>query len=355
MKYRPLLCIIALLLTGVVIWFALSAAPARESIPGTDAAQRRLVRIWVCSSVGGGESWLRDCLKTWEKQNPGAMTFLRTVSPEEITKEDAVLPDILLYTPGAITAPQDAFMPLSNITGIREPLLRAGRWQMQQYGLPLCYAGYALAIDSAAEPQLAATPAPTTLLGKPAATLNPDATATPGLPQGVTLIAPKGCGLFTLGCLLTERPALAEDFATTDPADIYRRFQARQATAALLTTGQITALNGVFPFRVITPSEVITDQVWLASIFPGADDAAAELLQYLTSAESQRKLSKQSLHTVREDLRLYATGTEALMETAAARALTVINAYIPAADVEAAAWQFFHGREGISEALMPLL
>ncbi len=352
MKFRPLVCIAALLLTGLIVYFALHAAPIRAALPGAEAPARHLLRIWVCSSIGGGESWLRDCLKTWEKQNPGAMTFLRIVSPEELTRPDAVLPDVLLYTPGTITAPQELFVPLTNASGIREPLLRAGRWQLQQYGLPLCYAGYALAIDSANEPQLAVTPAPTTLLGKPAATADPQATATPGLPENVAPLAPKGCGLFTLSCLLAQHPPIESTLTTTE---VYRQFQSRQASAALLTTGQITALNGVFPFRVLTPSEVITDQLWLASIFPKADATAASLLAYLTSAECQRKLSQQSLHTVREDLRLYATGTEGLMETAASRALTTINAYVPAADVEAAAWQFLHGQIGLSEALMPLL
>ncbi|MBE5803148.1 MAG: hypothetical protein E7316_01380 [Clostridiales bacterium] len=355
MKHRPLLCAAALLIAVVILWQALAAHPVRETLPGTQAAQRRLIRIWVCSSVGGEESWLRECLKDWEKENPGAMTFLRTVTPQEIFREDAILPDVLLYTPGVITAPQELFVPLTNVSGVREPLLRAGRWQLQQYGLPLCYGGYAIAIDSVLEPHLAETPAPTTLLGKPSATVSPGAAATPGLPAGAVLIAPKGCGLFTLGSLLTERPPLTEDFATTDATDVFRRFQARQATSALLTTGQITALNGTFPFRALAPSEVITDQVWLASLFPGANEAAASLLTHLTSAGSQRKLSKQGLHTVREDLRLYVSGTEALMETAAARSLTVISAYIPTADVEAAAWQFFHGRTGLSEALMPLL
>lgn len=352
MKYRPLICILALALTGVILWQALLVRPQREHLPGADAAPRRLIRIWVCSSIGGGESWLRECLKAWEKQNPGAMTFLRTVSPEELAREDAVLPDVLLYTPGSITAPQEVFIPLTNASGIREPLLRAGRWQMQQYGLPLCYAGYALAIDSTAEPHLAVTPAPTTLLGKPAATADPLATATPGLPESVQPLAPKGCSLFTLGCLLEQRPPLESTLTT---AEVYRQFQARQTPAALLTTGQITALNGVFPFRVLTPSEVITDQVWLASIFPGADESAASLLACLTSAECQRRLSQQGLYTVREDLRLYATGTGGQMEAAAARALTAINAYVPAEDVEAAAWQYIHGQSGLSEALLPLL
>lgn len=351
MKYRPLICVIALALTGVILWQALLIRPKQEHLPGTEAAQRRLLRIWVCSSVGGGESWLRECLKAWEKKNPGAMTFLRGVNPEELVREDAVLPDILLYTPGSITAPQALFAPLSNVSGIREPLLRAGRCQTRQYGLPLCYAGYALAIDSAAEPHLAVTPAPTTLLGKPAATADPQATATPGIPETIAPLAPKGCGLFTLGCLMEQRP---EPENTLTAAEVYRQFRSRQAAAALLTTGQITALKGVFPFRVLTPSEVITDQVWLASLFPNADESAASLLAYLTSVECQKKLSQQGLYTAREDLRLYATGTEGAMESAA-RALTAINAYVPAEDTQAAAWQYIHGQISLSEALLPLL
>lgn len=354
MKYRLPIRLAALLLTGLLLWLGFKLKPVQENLPGSENAQRRLLRIWICSSPGGGEGWLRSCLKGWEKQHPEVMTFLRSVSPEEMEREDAVLPDILLYTPGDMTAPGKAFTPLTGIDGLREPLLRAGRWQGQQYGLPLCYAGYALAIDSTAEPHLAVTPAPTTLLGRPAATSQPDGTATPGLPAQASLIAPKGCGLFTLGMLTTEHPTLSEDFATTGTGDVYTRFRARQADAALLTTGQITALNGVFPFRVITPSEVITDQVWFASLFTGAGETAAQLLAYLVQPTSQKLLSQQGLHTVREDLRLYATGTEGLMESAA-RTLTAINAYVPAADVEAAAWQFYHGRLGLNEALLPLL
>lgn len=349
MKHHWLMILVALAATGVVLWLALMARPVPEALPGGQAAQRHLVRIWVCSSVGGGESWLRSCLKKWEKQHPEVMTFLRSVTVEEISRDGAVLPDILLYTPGDVTEPEKLFSALGGLSGLREQLLRAGHWQGKQYGLPLCYGGYAVAIDSEAEPHLAATPAPTTLLGRPAATQVPDA-PTPGLPGGVTLLAPKGCGLFTL-TTLAEKPNVE---GTLTGAEVFARFRGRQARAALLTTGQITALNGVFPFRVLTPSEVITDQVWFASLFPGADDAAAQLLACLVQPESQRLLSVQGLFTVREDLHLYATGTQASME-AAARTLTAINAFAPQADVEAAAWQVYQGRTSLEEALLPLL
>lgn len=352
---RCMICLIALLLTGIIVWLAIHVRPTPEHLPGADAPQRRLLRIWLASSVGGGESWLRECLKTWEKANPGTMTFLRSVTPDELTRENAVLPDILLYTPGTITTPDAHFAPLTGISGTREELLRSGRWKGQQYGLPLCYAAYALAIDSACEPHLAATPAPTTLLGRPAATQQPLAAATPALPEGIALTSPRGCGLFTLRSLITTIPTLPDDFATLDSSAVYQLFRTRKANAALLTTGQITALGASFPFRVMTPGEIITDQVWLASLFHNADPAAAELLTWLISAPAQRMLCQQSLHTVREDLRLYAAGTEALIETAASRSLTVLNAYVPPEETEAAAWQYFHGRTGLSEALLPLL
>ena len=352
MRYRVFLCLAALMLTALAVLRCLMLPHLPERLPGAEAPQRRLVRVWVCSSVGGGESWLRQSLKAWEKKNPGIMTFLRVVTTDELTREGTVLPDVLLYTPGTLTAPQEWFVPLNNVAGIREPLLRAGRWQNQQYALPLCYAGYALAIDSAAEPQPAATPAPTTLLGRPAATAEAASSPTPGIPENAGILAPGGCGLFTLGILASDS---APPASTMEQNSVYQQFRARQAAAALLTTGQITALQGTFPFRVITPGEVITDQVFMASLFPGAEACAADLLAYLISPECQRTLSQQGLYTVREDLRLYAAGTEGLMETAAARLLTAINAYIPKEETDAAAWQYIQGQQGLSTALTPLL
>lgn len=364
MKRRSVICLVGLALTAAAA-LLLCASPRGERLPGAEPARGRLVRVWVVSSVGGGESWLRACLKDWEAAHPGVMTYLRAVSAEELVREDAVLPDILLYTPGDLAAPERLFTPLSGTENIREPLLRCGRWRGQLYGLPLCYGGYVLAIHGALEPQHAATPAPTTLLGRPAATASPDATATPGFPLAAAqkadtpLVCPRGAAGFTLACLLApeERPALSEPA----PAEAYRCFLAQQASSAVLTTGQVTALEGVaasgkgFAYRVLTPSEVITDQVWLGSLFPGAGEDAASLLAHLISPAAQKRLASQGLYTVREDLKLYASGVPGLMERAAARSLTAISAYVDPDEVNSAAWQVLSGREGLSAALMPLL
>ena len=364
---RTLMVALAILLAAALVLLTPPLMSRQPNPRLPHAADRTLLRVWITSSIGGGQAWLKEQLKVWEKRNPGVMTYLRTVSAEEVAAEEAVLPDIILYMPGDFSAPEEIFSPLSGELNARESLLRAGKWRNQQYGLPLCYGAWVLAIDSAIEPGSAATPAPTTLLGRPAATDPAQATQDPGFPleaasrADVALQAPAGCGLFSLSTLLPERPPLPENFATLAPADVYSGFLARKYASALLTTGQLTALTALtaagkgFPFRVLTPGEIITDQVWFGSIVEGASSEAASLLAFLTATEAQQSLTKQGLHTVRDDLRLYAVGTEAQIESAAARSVTAINAYVPAADVQSAAWQVFSGREDLSSGLLPLL
>ena len=175
-----LTCIAFLGMVGLLIRKTTHATP----LPSLSAAERTLLRIWILDAPGGGQSWLKQQLRQYEKQHPGVSTYLRTVSAQELIDPDVILPDIVLYMPGQITQPEALFMPLSGSTVARDGLLRAellrcGRWQGNQYGLPLCWGGWVLAIDSALEPEQAVTPAPTTLLGKPAMTAA-SATQEPG-------------------------------------------------------------------------------------------------------------------------------------------------------------------------------
>lgn len=345
---------------------------SNADIPGLTSAERVLLRIWVVDSPGGGQAWLKGQLKAFEKQHPGISTYLRTVSAGELISPDAILPDVVFYMPGDVTTPQSLFLPLSGDvvaqgrSAIREALLRCGRWQTRQYGLPLCYGAWVLAIDSALEPGSAATPAPTTLLGRPAAT-QPASTAEPGYPLDAAaqadcpLQAPGGAALFTLGLLLEELPPLPEDFGTLTSQEVYSAFQRRACATAMLTTGQemafasLTSSGSGFPYRTLAAEEVITDQVWLASITADAPREAALLLSHLTTTDAQKALAAQGLHTIRDDLTLYAAGIAARVEQAARHALSAINAYIPQADAASAAWQFFQGRMTLDEALAPLL
>lgn len=373
MKRRASL--LSFLLCAALLLFAFRAAQdssdSSAEIPGLGAKERVLLRIWVVDAPGGGQAWLKEQLRLFEKQHKGVSTYLRQVSAEELTAPDALLPDIVLYQAGSITEPQTFFLPLSGEAAasdgiLREALLRCGRHHGRQYGLPLCWGAWVLALDGALEPESIATPAPTTLLGRAAATDAPSATATPGYPLAAVretacaLQSPGGAALFTLGLMLEEHPPLPDDFATLTSAETYSAFQKRQCATAMLTTGQSTAFSslvsgGGFAFRIMTADEIITDQVWLGSITADAPDEAALLLSYLTAKDAQKALSAQGLYSARADLTLYASGFSAQVEQAARKGLTAVNAYLPAESVRNAAWQFFQGQLSLDEALTPLL
>lgn len=345
---------------------------ASRLLPGLSAKDRSLLRIWVISAPGGGQAWLKSQLRQYEKQHTGVSTYLRTVTTEEMAASGAVLPDVVLYMPGDVTDPSAYFLPLSGEMTARdgllqEELLRCGRWRGDQYGLPLCWGAWVLSINGSLEPGSAVTPAPTTLLGRPAATPDTAATHEPGYPleaalqADCALQAPGGAALFTLGHLLETLPSLPHDFGTLPPSEVYSAYQKQQCASAMLTTGQAVAFASLtsggsgFPHRNIIPDDIITDQVWLASVTPDAPPQAALLLAHLTSAEAQKALSSQGLHTTRKDVTLYAAGLSARVEQSARKSLSAINAYIPTEDVQAAAWQFFQHSLTLDEALLPLM
>ena len=168
------------------------------------------------------------------------------------------------------------------------------------------------------------------------------------------LQSPKGAALFTLGMLLDDYPPLPQDFAALSSAEVFAVYRAGKCATAMLTTGQVMALTER-PFRAMTAEKVITDQVWLGSITSGAPKEAAQLLAHLTAQAAQEALSAQGLHTVRSDLSLYTAGVPSRVEMAARRSLTAVNAYVAAADVESAAWQYFQGTKSLDDALLPLL
>lgn len=370
-KWKAAAAFLSIGLLALIVWSA-ARPDGTYRLPSLAAKERRLLRIWIINAPGGGQAWLKSQLRLFEKQHPGVSTYLRTVSVEELSPPDAFLPDVVLYMPGDVTEPAAHFLPLSGEMAardglLREELLRCGRWQGTQYGLPLCWAAWVLAIDSALEPGIAATPAPTTLLGRPAVTTDASATPEPNYPLEAVmqtecaLQSPGGAALFTLALLLEDRPPLPDSFGTLSSGEVYAAFQRRQCATAMLTTGQAVAFAGLtsggsgFPHRIMTADEVITDQVWLASITEDAPPEAALLLAWLSSADAQKALSSQGLHTARRDVMLYAADMSAKVEQAARQSLSAVNAYIPTEEVHSTAWQFFTCRLTLDEALLPLM
>jgi len=165
MKYRRQATILISLAALLLLFAAIPAAfKRRDAVPGLETSDRTLLRIWITSSPGGGPTWLTEQLSQWEKQNPAVMTYLRSVPPEALLAPDVVLPDLVLFMPGDFSEPQSFLVPASAPTALRDVLLRSGRCGGIQYGLPLCWGGYVLAIDGALDPGSAAAPAPTALL-----------------------------------------------------------------------------------------------------------------------------------------------------------------------------------------------
>lgn len=361
MKHLRWLCLPALLLTAALLLYH-PAWPDDARLPGARSPERKLLRIWTLSSIGGGQAWLRQALHAYERAHPGVMTYLRQAAPEELTAPDAVLPDVVLYMPGD-GVPRTCLQPLTGELPVDDALLRCGQYTGIQLGLPLCWGGYLLAINSRLEHGSATTPAPTTLLGKPAPTPEPlAATPTPGYPLEAALReeAPLQCtdclALLNLHLLLgASRPALSDPIP--DAGQVYARYAAGQCATAMLTTGQALALEGRItagnaqPTRFLTPEIVITDQVWLASVTTAAQSGAAELLGYLIAPETQRLLAAQALQPAHRQLRLYAQSWPAAIAAAAQKRFAAVNAYLSAPLVSQICWQYAQAQLTLAQAL----
>ena len=328
------------------------------ALPGAKEAERTLLRIWVTGAPGGGMKWLQGRLSAFEKAHPGVSCYVRQVTPDMLTAEASPLPEVILFMPGDVTAPEELLIPLTGTLNGEDALLRAGRWQGRQYAAPLCWSGWVLAVDSRYDDVPQSTPVPTTLLGRPASTPDALPAVTPAFPadKATTLLAPHGGGLFSLRGLLSSA-AVAPQAESLTPQQVWEAFLAQKSAAALLTTGQAAAMRSLqsagrgFPCRILTPEEIITDQVWMAGL-TGTSPMAAALISHLSGEASQRALTGQSLHGIDLSRPLYGDGVPALVESAARRSLAAVNAFLPREAVARVAWQAFRGEE---DALAPLL
>ena len=299
MRKKIIICalsVLLLILSGVLAFYLHGQ---NRPIAGLSGDNRTLLRVWMLHSPGGAARWVETQLSAYERQHPGVLIYLRQVSADELTAEETLLPDVVLYRPGDIPDPDGLFLPISGDAPIFAGLLSGGR----QVAYPLCWGAWVLAVDSAYDPQTAATPAPTTLLGRPSSTLSPE--QTPALfplekadAANCPLLSPGGCALYALREIFVNQayPRWTNDFAQQPSDTVYQRFRERKCASAMLTTGQVVAFSGLtsagkgFPFRVMVGRTVTTEQVLLSSICAGAQDGAADLLSFLVSRGAQEQM-----------------------------------------------------------------
>lgn len=132
-------------------------------------AQMRTLTVWIMPGEVNDRKLLNEACMAFEKERPGVRVFLRTVTAEEWTAQDAVLPDVALLTTGSLNIPEKVLLPL---TGMEE-VGASGRSGGVTYALPLWLEANVLSFPKEwVEPGTTIQPASSALLSSP----SPEAT-----------------------------------------------------------------------------------------------------------------------------------------------------------------------------------
>ena len=109
MRKKIIICalsVLLLILSGVLAFYLHGQ---NRPIAGLSGDNRTLLRVWMLRTPGGAARWVETQLSAYEKQHPGVLIYLRQVSADELTAEESLLPDVVLYRPGDITDPDGLF------------------------------------------------------------------------------------------------------------------------------------------------------------------------------------------------------------------------------------------------------
>ncbi|HML47066.1 MAG TPA: hypothetical protein PKE04_10010, partial [Clostridia bacterium] len=161
-KVRVILCIG---IVGLLVW-QLPAVFKTFPIDRTgtqNPSWQGVIRVWICGDwSSSGMSWLSKQASLFEKSHSGVKIRLRRAQAGAWAEPGTVLPDLIVFSPGTIDAPETLLAPIAGAEGFLEEPLRAGRWQDLQYALPLALGGYAVVIHDKLWPADTAlqTPAP---------------------------------------------------------------------------------------------------------------------------------------------------------------------------------------------------
>ena len=359
MKSRRILAVVvSLLMIAGVLFYHITSHTAVPFAP-SQSIPRTLLRVWDVSGPTGSSAWLRGQCAAFERQNAGVSVYLRQVSAEECLAEGCILPDVLVFSGGTFTAPEQLLIPLQGETRLRESYVQSGRWLGAQYALPLAAEGWVLAVDGKLSPETVATPAPTTLLGRAmpsteAVTVTPAMLPLEALSILQTPLLARGQGLFALHTLLKGAALPLQDTALTQ-AEIASASRRGACGSALLTSGQYARLvaRDSFSAALFLPPEALAPVVLYAGVTVDASPTAAAFLRFLTEADAQRALVKQQLFSVREDVALYPQTPWSTLERTLMTGCPV-NAFWPQTRIDNAARQVYRGERPLTETLAEL-
>jgi len=237
----------ALLCALPSLWARLTTGDGERMAERLRPKKAQIFTVWILSDATESRTQLNQQIALFEKQNPGVHVYLRRADSAELFAENAVLPDVVLFSPGALTDPGRVLLPIVDLpkaANITEDILVAGKSRGLQYGVPLWVAPSVLTVPTGFFPVQAvpapaptqtsffdlSTPMPTSDLRKRSGTPEAPKTGgtgdTPALPDDSlipwlklmepgSMTAPKGIALVQLlsMCPLDMRPALIASLA----------------------------------------------------------------------------------------------------------------------------------------------
>lgn len=295
------LCIV---LTALLIWLLPSVSGLFPiSRDGTNQQPwQGVLRIWVTGDwSSNGLAWLSKQASAFEKAHPGVKVRLRRADQDAWAVEGAVLPDVIVFAPGSIAAPEQLLMPIAGATDFLAEALRVGRWQGTQYALPVALGGYAILIHDTLWPQGAALSNPVSEKKQTRYALHC------GAGGSVVALAHWEAGRAGIAAL-ENHPAITQ----ATPEQAYQAFTGGSVAALVGTLDQVrrfAALESAgkgFAFRSEALPTGFCDQLLLVGIPRNSTDAgrltmAEAMLQALTSLDAQNTLSAYGLLPIRTD------------------------------------------------------
>ncbi len=100
----------------------------------------RTLTVWMLPGDIGDRKLISQLCTAFEKEQKGVRVFLRMVTADELTAENTVLPDAVLFTTGEINMPEKVFLPLTDGTA------SSGQFAGISYAVPLWLAPNVLSL-----------------------------------------------------------------------------------------------------------------------------------------------------------------------------------------------------------------
>lgn len=308
---KGIVCALALAVTALLALGAQRLLAVPSAPPLYEQTPRRVLRVWLIEGWTGSDAWVLKQAALFEKENAGVSVRVRRAQSEELTAAEAVLPDLLLYEPGALSNPEELLTPVAGETGVRPQIETAGRSRDVLYGVPVCMGGYCVLANTAyadgSWTQESIAGAMRKAEGKKqhaVSALQIPADGTRCFSAAALCMGEASQGLL---CKLPEG-ALPQDALAATAQKAYQDFTQGRAAMLVCTQREVRRFAALreagkgFEFSVAAPERPYTDMLLLGSVLKGAPqgDLAVSFLSDLLLEENQKLLGGYGLFPVRE-------------------------------------------------------